>query len=246
MTLGAGLLMLLMILARVQTRCWADDFALFRHALAVSGEGHPAAHINLGLAYLSANRLPEALDQLTLASRITPGNGFVHQARGRTLLLLGRTEEGVAALQRAYACDHGDYAATYLLGLSLNALGRPKEAEVYYRIYLDQEPLRLRREFDPARELVLSQEARIALAMTLKDLGRNQEAIVLFGDALRVDARNAAVLLNLGIALGNVGRHEEAVARLEEAQALAPGQEVIGRYLALERARRPGTLHRSP
>ena len=58
-----------------------------------------------------------------------------HYGRGKALLGLGRTEEGVRALERAAGLS-GDYGPLYYsIGLGLRELGRESEAEHFLGLY---------------------------------------------------------------------------------------------------------------
>ena len=59
--------------------------------------------------------------------------------------------------------------------------------------------------------------------MALGKLGRYEEAIKSYDEALKIDPKDAQAWNNKGVALGNLGRYGEAVTCFERALEIAPG-----------------------
>lgn len=87
-------------------------------------------------AYIVLNQGQMALDVLDRVTEKRVRAPGVFSARGKALLLVGRAEEGVAALREAVrmAPDVGVYNLN--LAEALAGIGRTSEAESYYRTYL--------------------------------------------------------------------------------------------------------------
>ena len=104
-----------------------------------------------------------------------------------------------------------DYRAMYQAAQLLSGMGCPGEAADLYQGFLRLEPLRLHRAWNPDRERGISQEARKRLCLTLRQLGRPGEAIEVCRAGLAADPASMDFLVNLGLALGEAGRHQEAL-----------------------------------
>jgi CHAT domain-containing protein/Flp pilus assembly protein TadD len=131
---------------------------------------------------------------------------------GRTLAARGRLNEAIAAYRRAIQIDPNLAVAHNNLGIVLARRGRLQEAADAYR-----EAIRL----DPNLA-----NAYNNLAEVLQDLGQPQEAEQAQAQASTVlnSANSTSVIdyINLGRALGNQGKHEEAIAAYEIALELNP------------------------
>ncbi|MBD1868470.1 CHAT domain-containing protein [Cyanobacteria bacterium FACHB-471] len=131
---------------------------------------------------------------------------------GRTLAARGRLNEAIAAYRRAIQIDPNLAVAHNNLGIVLARRGRLQEAADAYH-----EAIRL----DPNLA-----NAYNNLAEVLQDLGQPQEAERAQEQARAVlnsaDSTNVIAYINLGRALGNQGKHEEAIAAYRCAIALNP------------------------
>src|SRR5882762_2069602 len=93
-------------------------------------------------------------------------------------------------------------------GLALHRAGRLAEAEACYQRVLAVEP-----ENADALHLI----GNIAY-----QVGRHDVAVAMIGQAIRRNGRNPLYFSNLGLALGNQGRLDEALTRFEQALVLKP------------------------
>lgn len=113
-----------------------------------------------------------------------------------------------------------------LLGIVMLRAGKPEEAERYL-----QKALKLGSKSDPA---TLSN-----YAMALRQLGRKDEALARFDDALVLQPRDPEAWVSRGTVLNDLGRYDEAVASFEKAIALRPDVVAahynLGKSLALLR-----------
>jgi CHAT domain-containing protein/tetratricopeptide (TPR) repeat protein len=131
---------------------------------------------------------------------------------GRTLAARGRLNEAIAAYRRAIQIDPNLAVAHNNLGIVLARQGRLQEAADAYR-----EAIRL----DPNLA-----NAYNNLAEVLQDLGQPQEADQAQAQASAIlsnaNSANVVDYINLGRALGNQGKHEEAIAAYELAIEINP------------------------
>ncbi len=204
---AAASLVALFALTVDQVRTWADDLALFGHAVAVTSDNW-LAHNNLGLALFDRGRTEEAIAQYREALRIAP---HYKAALGNMALALATAGDDKGAIEtyaRALAVDPGDPVTHFQLARALARTGRADEALAQYT-----EALRLR----PAYP-----EAHDNLANLLADRGRAEEAIGHYEESLRLQPDNAVARYNLGNVLLGSGRIDEAVKQLSEATRLRP------------------------
>jgi tetratricopeptide (TPR) repeat protein len=233
---AAAILLPLALLARNQASLWRDDLTLFSHAADATQPTNWVAHLKLGEARLAMGRPDLALPELALAAGQNPRTSLACYLQGEALTALGRREEALASLREALRRQRDDYRAMYRAAQLLSAMGRPGEAADLYRGFLQLEPLRLRRAWNPVRERSISQEARKRLCLTLRQLGRPGEAIEVCRAGLAADPANMDFLFNLGLALGEAGRHREAVAVLRLCAARCLTQPFIQQALQRELA----------
>src|SRR5947207_1507019 len=107
------------------------------------------------------------------------------------------------------------------LAIVLSGLGKTDEARK-----LNEQVLEVRRRvLGPEHPDALnSMAAHNDLGNALSDIGRVEEAIAEYREAIRLDNDYALAHLNLGRALGSQGRLNEAIASFKEAIRLTPGK----------------------
>ena len=176
----------------------------------------------------------------TVAKR--PDQERAHLHLGDAYLAAGRTDEGIASLEKARSLAPQDAKIYNNLGLAYAHAGRNREAlavlEQAVKLAPDKAPVRLSygntllaagrqaeamAEFE--RAVALSpdnSQARFALANGFALAGRTAEAIQNYERALQSDPGDVEVLTNLGAALARAGRIDEAIARNETAVRLKP------------------------
>jgi tetratricopeptide (TPR) repeat protein len=84
---------------------------------------------------------------------------------------------------------------------------------------------------DTLTKAPLNQRAQINWGNVLQDLGRFDEAIPHYREAVRIKPRYAEAQYNWGLALQQLGRTEEAIAHFREALRLKPGLEAARYHL---------------
>lgn len=138
------------------------------------------------------------------------------QHLGTLLGWAGKFEEAHGHLQEALAHYGGRHARTlYLLGFSSERLGRPAEAERYYR---------QASEIDPGNQGAWAKWARV-----LRAQGRPEETIALARQRLQQFPEDAAAFDALGTASLDLGRMDEARTAIAQALRLAPeNADVVG------------------
>lgn len=170
--------------------------AAARRALALD-DGLGEAHAVLGrLLYLFDWDWEAADAAFRRAVSLSPSSSMVHDSYGHFLILMGKSEEGIAEFQEALALDPLNPFAHSMLAWAFHHADRHEEAVEQSLETLERFP-----EF---------QLTRVLLAWSLAELGRYEEAVAevervapLLGDDPHLQATNAGVY-------AAAGRREEA------------------------------------
>ncbi|MDB4986051.1 MAG: domain protein putative component of TonB system [Myxococcaceae bacterium] len=137
---------------------------------------------------------------------VPPSSPMVKEAEA--LLAKGDADAARSKFEQAVQADAGDVRALLGLGLSLEALDKPAEAERAYRAALAAEPS--------------FAEAHNNLGLLLRDRGDDAKAIEELELATAADPRLASAQINLALALEETGRANEAALAYDKAVQLAP------------------------
>jgi len=207
--------------ARTQAGYWRSSEQLFRHAVTVS-PGNPICLLNLGQSLLDQGRDREALACLLDAQRRWPGWDLPDRGLGLVYGKLGERGKALQALARGLAISPEDTDMLHQAAWDLVQEGRLEEAVLLLRRYLALEPRRLALCPEPAMAEAQSGEARMLLAQCCRKLGWHKEACRVLEVSRGKAPDDANVLLNLGLALGEAGRPEEALEPLRRCGELQP------------------------
>ena len=196
-----------MTTAHVQAGHWRNTTALFTHVLEVT-ERNAVAHDLLGLEWLEAGGLDQALAHLDEAVRIAPDYLDARANLAAALSRAGRHEEAVDQRREVLRRRPRDPDAHAHLGLALGRLGRHEEALASL-----------------AEALRLAPDNPVALrgsGVALTRQGKNEQAIAYLRRALRVDPGDAETHVNLGTVFLRQDELERAEAEFEEALRIDP------------------------
>jgi Flp pilus assembly protein TadD len=227
--LGAGDAGTFALLASAYAR--TDVAGGARSALEAGIAAHPedaSLQHDLGRLLLSEGLSAEALPYLQKAASSARPTAAMETDLGRALEALGRPAEAEAAYRRAIRLSPGLAGAHFALGRLLQRQGRKDEAQ---------------RELAAHRELYERGLERVAAADARSAELNNAWAELNHGSAVSAFARfqalpeTAEVLRGRALALSRMGRHREAIAALERALELAPGEHQIELLLVTERSR---------
>ncbi len=194
---------------------------------------------NAAVLFKAAGRLDEAEDVLRRALTQQPANSAVVQNLVNTLLGKGKPDDAVRVASKAAAAAPRDPAVLKPLAEALRAAGQLTEAAAAFRLAISLSPadLALRvtlggllvemNDLQGARatfEEVLERDRRNVdalsnLGVVEKRLTGPALAVWLYGLALRTQPGHADALANLGSALADLGRGEDARSALERSNA---------------------------
>ncbi|OGW28375.1 MAG: hypothetical protein A2X59_02540, partial [Nitrospirae bacterium GWC2_42_7] len=157
------IILVLSVITLNQNKYWQDDITLYRK-MVVDSPSSSLARNNLGVAYLEANRLPDALKEFQIAAESNPKNRFALFNLGDTYRALNRTDEAVFYLRKALEIDPKDSRAYNSLGLTYKNMGKPQEAIDSFTLALNANPF--------------NAEAHYNLANLLFKMGKEDDSII--------------------------------------------------------------------
>jgi tetratricopeptide (TPR) repeat protein len=173
-------------------------------------------HYNLGEVYIELSRLSEALGSLKEAIRINPKHRSAYYQLGFALIEMGRDEDAIEPLETSLQLDPKSQATQKRLAQAHTnisvMLGKRKQfKESMHHI---QEAIRVVPDYGPAH---------LSMGICFTDLGRYEEALKKFKEALQLD-KNLAVdaNFNFGIVYSKLGSPEKAIKHYQEAVKVNP------------------------
>jgi TolB-like protein/DNA-binding winged helix-turn-helix (wHTH) protein/tetratricopeptide (TPR) repeat protein len=120
-----------------------DDAIAVAQAVIMENPGEPWAYKEIGLSTLYLGRPEQALDWFAKADRIgprDPGRWTWLDGRGHALILLGRDEEAIRALNSALDANPRNLSPHAFLAAAYGLLGRTDEARAELAAYLERRP----------------------------------------------------------------------------------------------------------
>jgi tetratricopeptide (TPR) repeat protein len=190
----------------LQLGYWIDSGTLFGHALAVT-TGNDLAWDREGTYLAAEGKTGEALQYFTNSLAVTKNNYLAWNNLGSHLLRQGKAAEAL----RCFTASLQDCERPLNLhnaGLALKALHRSSEAIQFVAKALALDP-----NYIPAR---------MSLADSLADDGKNDEAAGEYRKVLRLDPDQVDAHCNLACALAAQGKTAEAMTELQQALRLRP------------------------
>ncbi|HVU35764.1 MAG TPA: tetratricopeptide repeat protein [Opitutaceae bacterium] len=204
---------------------------------------NPFAHYNLGVALLTASRVPEAIGQFRSALDLDSGYAPAHDSLGVALSRSGRIAEATAEYERAIGLQPNYGRAHMNLGVALAAAGRSRDALAQFEsaarldpgnpavvvnyggalVSANRAPEAIRLYEGALRHAPNVPELHFGLAAALAALGRWSDAITHDQAALRERPAYPEAHVNLGVALANLNRIDEAIGEFQAALRLNSG-----------------------
>ncbi|MCZ6682631.1 MAG: tetratricopeptide repeat protein [Planctomycetota bacterium] len=202
-------------------RIWRNS-RTFYEAVTTRYPNHPYGYCGLGTLYLNEHELiitkgteedlesaesllSAAMDEYVRAVRLDPAYGPAHFRIAQTLLLQGNPEAALSHLD-GHPEAFGFYRAYYFYGQVLDRLGDKNGAIEAFRECLSHEPG--------------WRDARRQLARLLLETGRPSESLTHFDTLGEQGMFDADTLHNWAVALVEMGRLREALARLADVEEM--------------------------
>ena len=218
-----------------------------------------AAWQDLGIAYIKANRWPDAANAFAEFARRQPNAADAAYFYALALFNTNKTTEAEAEVRRALRLDGGAVEAHTLLGIILASRGNANseaadslsqaialnpgnfDAQFYLgRVqYAMKDYANAAKSFRAALKLNPQHaEARFFLGTTLELAGDSNAAMAEYQSLIKDDPNSVMGQLGLGALLVKQGKLDEAVSALQRAAALGPKEFeahwALGRALALK------------
>ena len=149
-----------------------DDAIAVAQAVIMENPGEPWAYKEIGLSTLYLGRPEQALDWFAKADRIgprDPGRWTWLDGRGHALILLGRDEEAIRALNSALDANPKNLSPHAFLAAAYALLGRSDEARAELALYLQRRP--------DARVSTFRRLSPVPLALTSPQYRQQQQRI---------------------------------------------------------------------
>ena len=227
----------------------------YQHSLTrVDAKAHESAEawtiVGIAAAHLKQNE--RSLDAFRHAPILAPDNEEHWLNLTRELMELNRHPDAIAVVQDALAANPKSYALHLRMGAAQLAAGHYAEAERVFRdlvsagdplptgyVGLAQVLMRTGRADEAATELAIAQQKlgpnfliSYFRGLAFERMGKPEEAINAFQDALRLNPNNAEAHLSLGKTEMSAGRLDAAISELQEALRLSPNNDQARRLLS--------------
>ena len=185
---------------------------LFTEATAMNAR-HALAWKALGVAHAAGGDHELAAEPFQRACSLQPSLEDACFYYARNLYARNLFEPSLAALEKAASIDSKPWRIAHARGQALEALGRTGEAEKEYLTAIKQ---------SDAVAVRVEDEPRLSYGVFLYRQGKNDTALPWLEHAVRRHASSAKAHFELGRALYQSGRLEDASVRLREAVRLDP------------------------
>ncbi len=215
-----------------QAGYWRDSETLFTRSVANDPDNY-LAHYHLGLVRYDQGRIDDAIARFEKGVAVEPGFLRLHGSLGSAYVDEGYLERGIVHLRTAARMTGSPPAARSRvftnLGAALVRVGKYGEAAHWLRQALSVYPG--------------NPDALLELANALSGMGRHENSIRYYVEALRHGKDLASVHNNLGHALLRTGREREARLHFEKALEISPGYAMARKNLESTRREQGGEDH---
>ncbi|MDB6021833.1 MAG: Tetratricopeptide 2 repeat protein [Pedosphaera sp.] len=188
-----------------QVGYWRDSEALFKHAIAATGDNFVACS-NLGGFLMAHNKPDEAIHYFGEALRMYPQSADAHANLGEAMVEQGNAEQGVEHLVKALELEPNQIEAHFDLGKALAKQGKTPDAITEFR-----EAVRLRPDWT---------EARQQLVLTLAAAGDLAGAVAEMSAIAQADPANPQPQAQLAALFSQQHQLPEAISHYREAVRL--------------------------
>ena len=190
-----------------QKQDWNGAVSQFRETVRLDAN-FAEAHFHLGLTLVMQQRISDGIEELTIATQLSPQDPFARVQLGKAMIANGENEKAVPVLQRALALAPASLDVKYQLALALQASGQEEQAIPVFQEVVAADPH--------------NAPALTNLALALVQTGKAKEAIPLYQRALKEAPDDPLVYQDLGVAYLQESDLSDAVAEFREGLKLAP------------------------
>ena len=178
------------------------------------------AYNHMGSALMKKGQAGEAIAHYQKAVQLNTSYADAYNNLGVAFLRSGQVDQAIADYKKAVAINPESAEMQYNLGNALAHQGNWADAIACYQAAVSTE-----------RDSVKAAKIRNNLAAALEKLGKSDEALEQFRQAVQINGNYPEAHCNLGRMLAQRGRRDEAVAHLREALRLKPGYEQARKQL---------------
>ena len=178
------------------------------------------AYNHMGSALMKKGQAGEAIAHYQKAVQLNTSYADAYNNLGVAFLRSGQVDQAIADYKKAVAINPESAEMQYNLGNALAHQGNWADAIACYQAAVSTE-----------RDSVKAAKIRNNLAAALEKLGKSDEALEQFRQAVQINGNYPEAHCNLGRMLAQHGRRDEAVAHLREALRLKPGYEQARKQL---------------
>ena len=190
-----------------------EAIVYLQKALQIDPE-YAEAYNYMGSALMKKGQAGEAIGYYQKAVQLNTSYADAYNNLGVAFLRNGQADEAIAHYKKAVAINPGSAEMQFNLGNALAREGNWADAIACYQAALTAE-----------RDSVKAAKVRNNLGAALERLGKSDEALEQFSQAVQINGNYPEAHCNLGRTLAQLGRRDEAVAHLREALRLKPGYE---------------------
>jgi tetratricopeptide (TPR) repeat protein len=196
---------------------YEEALKTFRHAAALQKDQFEP-HLYLAVVYSTVNKPEEALDSLKTALSLEPDRTSIRTFMAQILTDMEKYDNAIAVLEEGLENNTDDPALLYQLGIVYDRSGRFSRTEkIMQRII----------EIDPSHY-----DAMNYLGYSWADRGvRLDDALVLVRNALEIKPDASYIIDSLGWIYYRMGRFQEALEKMLEAEKAIPGDPTILEHL---------------
>jgi protein O-mannosyl-transferase len=221
----------------------------FQQSLAIR-PNEAYTHNGLGVVYLKNREYEKAVDEFKQAVELKPELKEAQMHAAKSLMALGRYQEAEYYARKTTELDPRWADGHVQLAAALSEIGQVDKAEEECRKAMQLNPKLAMAHFTMAGVYVkrgdfehAAEEYRKSIAIepdfsawnnlgnAQLRMGRLQEAEQSYRESIRLNPNRADAFLNMGIALSGLGRKDEAIAAVRQAQILSPKSQDIQRFL---------------
>jgi tetratricopeptide (TPR) repeat protein len=208
--------------------------AAYKKALEISPK-NADARMALGDLYLRRGQATEGIAEFSTLVSAFPDKAVPLYRFADANLKLGNFSEAATAAAKALKIDPQERKAHYVMGLALTRMGRAEEGQHELAEYSKQEA-QAQTDINEERGILVSNRGAAALVLN----GQTDDAIAAFRKSIEEHQASASLRLNFGLALGLLGRHQQAVSVLKDLIDTATGENFLvykalaGEYASLK------------
>ena len=201
---------------------------------AITLEGDPEYHFAKAMCALNTGDLETAETELEICLEKNARHAEALYKLGKILIDRGEYKASLGHLRECLALQLGHQGARFLLGLAASRTGDPETARAAFEVVLQSVPGHVGALYNLGRALIqLGRRAEgLARLEEFRALSPLQDRIDYFSRAVKKNARNFEVRLQLASLLLEAGHTEDALKELLAARQIAPSRTETYRLLA--------------